>query len=260
MRICRASHIWQLPINKSMAGSAGSRSSSIWKYMMMVLHPVIFYNGARARTGLMLASTHNWNSAGIRGSREVCSAGGHHRVPTQASYGRGVQRGRGFKCTETWRPRFVFFSFIRVHQVGFLKASVTLMTKTSRTGQITWIRSLEMGNYSHEFIVVMSNFLLPWWQVRRYQTKMHLLKLAILVPTPSSWLFLPQQTFQWGRAEDNRRKKESGWGLVRPLEALVIPTHIPCILHAQSSGGTKNRNLTLFKYRIWGIKARLILE
>lgn len=158
--------------------------------------------------------------------------------------------GWGFKCTETWRPRFVFF----------VQVSITIITKTSRTGQITWIRSLETGNYSHEFIVVMSNFLLPWWQVHRYQTKMHLLKLAILVPTPSSWLFLPQQTFQWGRAEDNRRKKESGWGLVRPLEALVIPTHIPCILHAQSSGGTKNRNLTLFKYRIWGIKARLILE
>lgn len=42
MRICRASHSWQLPINKSMAGSAGSHSSSIWKYMMMALHSVIF--------------------------------------------------------------------------------------------------------------------------------------------------------------------------------------------------------------------------
>lgn len=98
MRICRASHIWQLPINKSMAGSAGSRSSSIWKYMMMVLHPVIFYNGARARAGLMLASTHNWNSAGIRGSRHVCSAGGRHSDPTQASYGRGVQGGGGLNA------------------------------------------------------------------------------------------------------------------------------------------------------------------
>lgn len=99
----------------------------------------------------MLASTHNWNSAGIRGSRHVCSAGGRHRVPTQASYGRGV-RGGGVKCIETWRPRFVFF----------VQVSITIITKTSRTGQITWIRSLETGNYSHEFIVVMSNFLLPW--------------------------------------------------------------------------------------------------
>lgn len=143
MRICRASHIWQLPINKSMAGSAGSHSSSIWKYMMMVLHPVIFYNGVHARSGLMLASTHSWNSAGVRGSWEVCIAGERHRVTTQCHVWQRCSGGGGLNALKHVDQRF----FIRVHAhaSGWIFAGIynykNYKTKTSRTRQVTWIGS-----------------------------------------------------------------------------------------------------------------------
>lgn len=106
--------------------------------------------------------------------------------------------GGGVNALKHGDQRLFFVLFFYKSASGRICAGIwKYKTKASGTGQMTWIRSLEMGNYSQKSIVVIYNFLLPWWQeVHRYQTKMHLLKLAILMPTPSSLLVFSQQTFQ----------------------------------------------------------------
>lgn len=96
--------------------------------------------------------------------------------------------------------------------------------------------------------------------VQKIHCESFLPKIYFVRFVPAGQMKTEKGEFKTNIKNQNQKQGDSGPGMSNPGGCGNNDSLSPCILHEQSSEGTKNRNLTLFKYRIWDIKAGLILE